>query len=110
VVQEQVCIVVCPYGRLQGVLLDKNSILVAYDYNRGEPRGKYTKEQKEEKHDCKCTDCKGTGACNDLADKFTTMFPPKEIVLIVCLCKGMPNRDRHPKWYPIGVCELHCVY
>jgi len=75
--REQVCIVVCPYGRLQGVLLDKNSILVAYDYNRGEPRGKYTKEQKEEKHDCKCTDCKGTGACNDLADKFTTMFPPK---------------------------------
>ena len=32
----------CPYGRLQGVLLDKNSILVAYDYVRGEPRGKIT--------------------------------------------------------------------
>jgi len=41
--REQVCIVVCPYGRLQGVLLDKNSIMVAYDYNRGEPRGKLTK-------------------------------------------------------------------
>jgi cytochrome c oxidase accessory protein FixG len=38
--REQVCIVVCPYGRLQGVLLDKNSIVVAYDYVRGEPRGK----------------------------------------------------------------------
>lgn len=38
--REQVCIVVCPYGRLQGVLLDKNSIVVAYDYKRGEPRGK----------------------------------------------------------------------
>ena len=38
--REQVCIVVCPYGRLQGVLLDKNSIVVAYDYLRGEPRGK----------------------------------------------------------------------
>jgi len=36
--REQVCIVVCPYGRLQGVLLDKNSIVVAYDYVRGEPR------------------------------------------------------------------------
>ncbi|MEY3433263.1 MAG: cytochrome c oxidase accessory protein CcoG, partial [Bacteroidota bacterium] len=32
--REQVCIVVCPYGRLQGVLLDKNSIVVAYDYVR----------------------------------------------------------------------------
>ena len=38
--REQACIVVCPYGRLQGVLLDKNSIVVAYDRKRGEPRGK----------------------------------------------------------------------
>lgn len=41
--REQACIVVCPYGRLQGVLLDKNSIVVAYDYKRGEPRGKLKK-------------------------------------------------------------------
>ena len=39
-VREIVCTVICPYGRLQGVLLDKNSIVVAYDYNRGEPKGK----------------------------------------------------------------------
>ncbi len=38
--REQICIVACPYGRLQGVLLDKKSIVVAYDYKRGEPRGK----------------------------------------------------------------------
>jgi cytochrome c oxidase accessory protein FixG len=38
--REQVCTVICPYGRLQGVLLDKNSMVVAYDYERGEPRGK----------------------------------------------------------------------
>jgi len=68
--REQVCIVVCPYGRLQGVLLDKNSIVVAYDHKRGEPRGKYSKNQKEEKHDCKCVDCKSDGACKDLAEKF----------------------------------------
>jgi cytochrome c oxidase accessory protein FixG len=42
--REQVCIVVCPYGRLQGVLLDKNSIVVAYDYVRGEPRTKPKKD------------------------------------------------------------------
>jgi len=34
--REQVCTVVCPYGRLQGVLLDKHSVVVAYDYVRGE--------------------------------------------------------------------------
>lgn len=37
--REQACTVVCPYGRLQSVLLDKNSMIVAYDYQRGEPRG-----------------------------------------------------------------------
>lgn len=39
--REQVCTVVCPYGRLQSVLLDKNSMIVAYDYKRGEPRGNF---------------------------------------------------------------------
>ena len=34
--REQVCTTICPYGRLQGVLLDGNSINVAYDYKRGE--------------------------------------------------------------------------
>ncbi len=41
--REQVCIAVCPYGRLQGVMLDKSSIVVAYDFIRGEPRGKKKK-------------------------------------------------------------------
>lgn len=34
--REQVCIIACPYGRLQGVLLDTKSIVVAYDHKRGE--------------------------------------------------------------------------
>lgn len=42
--REQVCTVVCPYGRLQGVLLDKNSMIVAYDYVRGEPRNRSKKK------------------------------------------------------------------
>lgn len=37
--REQVCTMVCPYGRLQSVLLDHNSIVVSYDFKRGEPRG-----------------------------------------------------------------------
>ena len=37
--REQVCCFFCPYGRLQGVLIDPDSIIVAYDYKRGEPRG-----------------------------------------------------------------------
>jgi cytochrome c oxidase accessory protein FixG len=55
--REQVCIIVCPYGRLQGVLLDKNSILVAYDYVRGEPRGKMS-DTRIDKGDCvNCAAC-----------------------------------------------------
>lgn len=38
--RDQVCIIVCPYGRLQGVLTDRNTVAVSYDYVRGEPRGK----------------------------------------------------------------------
>lgn len=54
--REQICIVACPYGRLQGVLLDKNSIVVAYDYQRGEPRGKMLKDNPSAQGDC--IDCK----------------------------------------------------
>jgi len=38
--REQACTFICPYGRFQSVLLDEHSIVVAYDYKRGEPRGK----------------------------------------------------------------------
>ncbi|QNL22450.1 cytochrome c oxidase accessory protein CcoG [Hyphobacterium sp. CCMP332] len=56
-VREIVCTVICPYGRLQGVLLNKESMVVAYDYNRGEPRGKIKKgEDNTQIGDC--IDCK----------------------------------------------------
>ncbi len=48
--REQICTMVCPYGRMQGVLLDSKSIMVSYDYKRGEPRG--TKNQGD------CIDCR----------------------------------------------------
>ncbi len=43
--RELVCIIVCPYGRLQSVFLDNKSIVVAYDFVRGEPRGKISKNE-----------------------------------------------------------------
>ncbi|MCU0373495.1 MAG: cytochrome c oxidase accessory protein CcoG, partial [Ignavibacteria bacterium] len=50
--REQACTIVCPYGRLQGVLLDQNSIVVAYDYVRGEPRGKLDRDNPNANGDC----------------------------------------------------------
>ncbi|MFZ4401290.1 MAG: cytochrome c oxidase accessory protein CcoG [Bacteroidales bacterium] len=47
--REQICTVFCPYGRLQGVLLDSKSISVIYDFKRGEPRGS--------KNEGDCIDC-----------------------------------------------------
>ncbi len=42
--REQLCIIGCPYGRFQSVMLDRNSLIVSYDPARGEPRGKATKK------------------------------------------------------------------
>ncbi len=54
--REQACTMVCPYGRLQSVLLDNNSIVVAYDHKRGEKRG--IVERKEDfSNRGHCIDC-----------------------------------------------------
>lgn len=54
--REQVCTTICPYGRLQGVMLDKQSLAVYYDWIRGEPRGRIRKNateiEKQEQGDC----------------------------------------------------------
>ncbi len=59
--REQACTLVCPYGRLQGVMLDQNSIVIHYDYKRGEPRGKIKKDAVNNLGDC--IDC---GLCIDV--------------------------------------------
>ena len=96
--RELVCIMACPYGRLQGVMLDANSMVVAYDYLRGEPRGKIRKkEAQDEKGDCVdcnlCVDVCPTGidirngtqlecinctACMDACDEVMTKIKKPE--------------------------------
>ncbi|MBB1194657.1 cytochrome c oxidase accessory protein CcoG [Flavobacterium sp. SOK18b] len=60
--REQVCIIACPYGRLQGVLLDDKSINVAYDFVRGEKTAGRSKFNKQEDRSATgkgdCIDCK----------------------------------------------------
>lgn len=43
--REQACTFICPYGRFQSTLLDENTIVVAYDYKRGEKRGRFRRGQ-----------------------------------------------------------------
>ncbi len=56
--REQTCLIVCPYGRWQSALIDRQSLIVAYDYQRGEPRAHATKTRDPNAGDC--IDC---GAC-----------------------------------------------
>ncbi len=53
--REQTCIVACPYGRFQSVLLDRQSLIVGYDARRGEPKAPWRK--KEERSAGDCIDC-----------------------------------------------------
>ena len=56
--REQVCTLVCPYGRLQGVLIDKQMINVYYDFKRGENRSKWRKgEDRKAEGKGDCIDC-----------------------------------------------------
>lgn len=57
-VREIVCTTICPYGRLQGVMFDKDTMQISYDYKRGEPRGKYKKNEVRTEGDCiNCMKC-----------------------------------------------------
>lgn len=87
-VREIVCTTICPYGRLQSVLFDQNTMQIAYDYSRGEPRGKISKAGVRQYGDCidcmKCVqvcptgidirdgvqmECVGCTACIDACDE-----------------------------------------
>jgi cytochrome c oxidase accessory protein FixG len=87
-VREIICTTVCPYGRLQGVMFDKDTMQISYDYKRGEQRGRFKKNEARTLGDCvdchKCVmvcptgidirdgvqmDCVGCTACIDACDE-----------------------------------------
>ena len=59
--REQACTFICPYGRFQSTLLDENTIVVAYDYKRGEQRGRLRREESRQQRSGRaagdCIDC-----------------------------------------------------
>src|SRR5574338_469 len=112
--REQACTIVCPYGRLQGVLLDQDSIVIAYDYKRGEPRSKIKKDQDQsDKGDCidchLCVDVCPTGidirngiqlecvnctACIDACDEvMEKVNRPKKLIKYASL-NGIENKSK----------------
>ncbi len=60
--REQMCLIICPYGRLQSTLQDKDTIVIGYDESRGEPRGKLKDDARGACIDCgKCVQVCPTG-------------------------------------------------
>ncbi len=56
--REQFCIIACPYGRIQSVLMDENSLVVSYNAKRGEPRRGSTSAERPDEGDCiNCYNC-----------------------------------------------------
>ena len=62
--REQACTFICPYGRLQSALLDENTVVVAYDYKRGEMRMPLKRSQSaEQRRAAGAGDCVSCSAC-----------------------------------------------
>jgi cytochrome c oxidase accessory protein FixG len=95
--REQVCLVVCPYGRMQGVLLDKHSIVVAYDYKRGEPRAKFSKKPEKPVGDCiDCNEC--VRVCPTGIDiRHGTQLECVNCTACIDACNGIMEKVNRPK-------------
>ena len=95
--REQLCLVICPYGRLQSVLTDRDTMVIGYDEKRGEPRGKKNKAGAGDCVDCsRCVvvcptsidirnglqiDCIGCARCIDACDEvMVKLGRPKGLV------------------------------
>jgi cytochrome c oxidase accessory protein FixG len=96
--RELVCIMICPYGRLQGVMLDRNSVVVAYDNVRGEPRGKIRKgEDQSTKGDC--VDC---NLCVDVCPTGIDIRNGTQLECVNCTmcidaCNSVMNKINKPE-------------
>lgn len=90
--REQMCTVACPYARLQSALLDKKSLLVAYDSARGEPRGKKGRTKGD------CVDC---GLCVAACPTGIDIRNGLQLECIACTqcadaCDGVMHKLKRP--------------
>ena len=96
--REQACTLVCPYGRLQGVLLDENSIVVHYDFGRGEPRGK----GKRQTDDSKLGDCIDCHHCVDVCPTGIDIRNGTQLECVNCTacidsCNSIMDKIKKPR-------------
>jgi cytochrome c oxidase accessory protein FixG len=95
--REQTCIVACPYGRFQSVMLDRNSLIVSYDLQRGEPRARGHRKAGDGRGDC--VDC---GGCTDTCPTGIDIRGGLQMECIACTqcidaCDGVMERLGKPR-------------
>lgn len=96
--REQACILACPYGRLQSVLLDRQSLIVGYDPRRGEPRGKAAKRGAS----APTGDCIDCGACVKVCPTGIDIRNGLQMECIGCAqcidaCDGVMDKIHRPR-------------
>jgi cytochrome c oxidase accessory protein FixG len=116
--REQLCLVICPYGRLQSALTDADSLVIGYDDKRGEPRGKAKTAQNGDCVDCgRCVvvcptgidirnglqlECIGCTACVDACDEIMDRLErPRGLIRYDSQngLAGQPKRLLRPRLY-----------
>lgn len=95
--REQACILVCPYGRLQGVMLDRSSVVIAYDFRRGEPRKLFRKNETRTAGDC--IDC---GQCVEVCPTAIDIRNGTQLECVNCTacidaCDGIMDAVKKPR-------------
>lgn len=120
--REQLCIIVCPYGRLQSVLADQDTVVVGYDARRGEPRGKASKAGHGDCVDCsRCVavcptgidirqgmqlECVGCAACADACDEIMSRLKRPKGLIRYDSQRGLASGERRflrPRVYAYGI-------
>ena len=119
--REQLCLIICPYGRLQSAMTDRDTMVIGYDESRGEPRGKASDPSNGDCIDCKrCVvvcptgidirnglqmECIGCAACVDACDEIMSKVDrPQGLVRYDSLngLEGKPKRMGRPRLFFYG--------
>ena len=112
--REQACTFICPYGRLQSTLLDENTIVVAYDYKRGEKRGPWRRGQPLEQRqaaghgDCiACRQC--VAVCPTGIDiRNGTQMECVHCTACIDACDDVMDKNRaSPRPHPLRLAQRH---